>query len=253
MCPFPTGDGLSAMTGEKTADDHDLRLRWPFAMLLAGSSGCGKTTLLGRFLANANRTMRRTPKRIVIYCAYDQPAYRQLKEQAPCPVIIRREELPSDLETDPGTLLVIDDLQGSHAEALTRWFTVKRHHLDTAVIYVVQNVFDKTPQHRTISLNSTHIVLFKNPRDSSQVTHLAKQVFPQDPSFVARAYASFTRGRPHSYLVMDFHQNTPDMYRLRDSLLPYDDFPSHVFADASSEDVYLRQLADDALQRVSAP
>ena len=37
--------------------------------------------------------------------------------------------------------------------------------------------FDRTPHHRTISLNATYLVLFRNPRDASQVEHLARQVF----------------------------------------------------------------------------
>ena len=215
---------------------RDLRPVWPFAFLVAGPSCSGKTSLITRFLVNGERTMRRIPRKIVIYCSYDQPAYRQLRDRAPCPVIVRKEPLPDDLETETGCLLLVDDLQATHAEALSRWFTVKRHHLDTSIIYVVQNVFDKTPHHRTISLNATHIVLFKNPRDSSQVSYLSKQIFPQDPSFVSRAYAAFTQNIPHSYIVMDFHQTTPEQYRLRDSLLPYVEYPTHVYADGRFEE-----------------
>ena len=224
---------------------HDLRPAWPYAILIAGSSGAGKTSLLTRFLEQGSRTMTRLPRKILIYCSYDQPAYQRLREQAPCPVIVRKEPLPDDLETGSGTLLVVDDLQGRNVEALARWFTVKRHHLNTSVIYVVQNIFDKTPHHRTISLNATHIVLFKNPRDSSQVSYLSKQIFPQDPSFVSRAYAAFTKGLPHSYIVMDFNQTTPEEYRLRDSLLPYVDSPTHVFADPCHEDPQARRLAEE--------
>ena len=234
----------SGKTKELNPDEHhDLRPVWPFSFLVAGPSCSGKTTLITRFLTNAERTMRRIPRKIVIYCSYDQPAYKQLRDRAPCPVIVRKEPLPDDLETEDGSLLLVDDLQATHAQALSRWFTVKRHHLNTSVIYVVQNVFDKTPHHRTISLNASHIVLFKNPRDSSQVSHLSKQVSPRDPSFVSRAYALFTEKIPHSYIVMDFHQTTPEQYRLRDSLLPYVDFPTHVYADARFEDGEAQRLS----------
>ena len=40
--------------------------------------------------------------------------------------------------------------------------------LITAIIHLVQNIFNKDPSHRTISLNDTYIILFKNPRNKSQ-------------------------------------------------------------------------------------
>ena len=42
--------------------------------------------------------------------------------------------------------------------------------LITAIIHLVQNIFNKDPSHRTISLNDTYIILFKNPRNKSQCT-----------------------------------------------------------------------------------
>ena len=44
--------------------------------------------------------------------------------------------------------------------------------LITAIIHLVQNIFNKDPSHRTISLNDTYIILFKNPRNKS------KQLYP---------------------------------------------------------------------------
>ena len=35
----------------------------------------------------------------------------------------------------------------------------------------------------TISLNSTYIMVFKNPRDHTQIRHLACQMFPSKPKF----------------------------------------------------------------------
>ena len=76
------------------------------------------------------------------------------------------------------TLIIVDDMQATHASIISSWFTRRSHHHDTSVIYLVQNVFDKDPEHRTISLNATYIVLFTNPIDRSQVTHLDKQIYP---------------------------------------------------------------------------
>ena len=93
----------------------------------------------------------------------------------------------------------------------------------------MQNVFDRTPHHRTISLNATYLVLFRNPRDASQVEHLVRQVFPTDSRRLTAAYKDATVDTAHSYLVMDFNQDTPDDFRLRNTLFPVWDFP-HAFA-----------------------
>ena len=56
-------------------------------------------------------------------------------------------------------------------------FTKYCHHRNMTAIKVLQNVFQKGPNARTISLN-THIhVLFANKRDEAQVSMLAHQLF----------------------------------------------------------------------------
>ena len=61
-------------------------------------------------------------------------------------------------------------------ERVTNLFTKKSHHCNTSVIYLVQNLFPKNMESRTISLNSQYIVVFKNPRHVSQMTTLAKNI-----------------------------------------------------------------------------
>ena len=92
-------------------------------------------------------------------------------------------------------------------------------------IHLVQNVFDKDPSHRTISLNATYIVLLKNPSDMSQVSHLDKQVYPGGNGLLTPAYHNTTSSRAHSYMVIDFNQSTPEKFRLRNTLFPDEDFP----------------------------
>ena len=84
------------------------------------------------------------------------------------------EVLVSDLNTRH--LLVFDDMMGGNSgEYIVDWFTRKAHHRNTSVVYITQNVFDRSTHHRTISLNTHYMVLFKNPRDKSQVDVLSRQ------------------------------------------------------------------------------
>ena len=45
---------------------------------------------------------------------------------------------------------------------------------------------------RTISLNAHYLILFKNPRDASQINHLAKQMYPTKSKFMVEAYRDAT-------------------------------------------------------------
>lgn len=204
---------------------EDVRLKWPFRMLVAGSSGSGKSTLMLRLVANAEECMTRSPKLIVVFYSHMQDTYEAIKKSSPCPVRFVKGGPDEDFTSQPGTLLLVDDLQTTHSAVMSEWFTRKSHHSDTSVAYLVQNIFDKSPHHRTISLNATYILLFKNPRDKSQITHLDKQVFPGGGGLLTKAYRLATEDSPHSYLLIDFNQSTGEEFRIRNTLFPSLDFP----------------------------
>ena len=63
-------------------------------------------------------------------------------------------------------------------KSVSNLFTKGSHHRNLSVLHLVQNVFDKNKHTRTISLNTHYLVIFKNPQDASQITHLAKQMYP---------------------------------------------------------------------------
>ena len=86
-------------------------------------------------------------------------------------------------------------------------------------MYIVQNLFGKNKEQRTISLNSHYLVVFKNPRDASQVTHLAKQMYPGKTKYLQEAFKKAT-SIPHGYLLIDLRQETPDHLRLRTRVFP---------------------------------
>ena len=91
----------------------------------------------------------------------------------------------------------------------------------------MQNVFPKNKESRTISLNSQYTVVFKNPRDVSQMTTLAKQMYPGLVKFVQEAFADAT-STPYGYILVDLKQDTPEDLRLRTSILP-DDAVQYVY------------------------
>ena len=89
------------------------------------------------------------------------------------------------------------------------------------MLYLVQNLFPKNKESRTISLNSQYMVVFKNPRDVSQMSHLARQMYPGRVKFVQEAFKDAT-AVPYGYLLVDLKQDTPEDMRLRTAIFPDD-------------------------------
>ena len=56
---------------------------------------------------------------------------------------------------------------------------------------------------------------FQNPRDQSQIRHLACQMFPSKPKFLQVAYEDATKDT-YRYLFLDFHPNSPEIARVRE-------------------------------------
>lgn len=132
------------------------------------------------------------------------------------------EGLPDIESLEEDTLLIIDDQMNETDERVSNLFTKGSHHKRVSVIYIVQNLFGKNKHMRTISLNAHYVVLFKNPRDASQATHLGKQMYPSKLKYFQEAYKDAT-GRAHGYLLCDLRQETPDQLRLRTDVFPDDD------------------------------
>lgn len=222
----------------------DVRLQTPFTLMMAGGSGCGKSTLVKKIISQLEAVFDRVPDRILVCYSHMQPLYHEFKKNAPCSVSFI-EGLPVDLTPPRNTLLIIDDLQGREAVASVRdWFIKKSHHCDTSVIYLVQNIFDKTPDHRTISLNTHYMVIFKNPRDGSQISHLAKQMFPTNARLMTDAYRQAT-ARPHGYIIVDLRQSMPDHYRLCKGLFPNEGIFAYVAPENIGEKVSLNLTHHD--------
>ena len=110
-------------------------------------------------------------------------------------------------------LLIIDDLLSENDTRVTKIFTKGSHHLNCSVIYTSQNLFNKGKENRNICLNTHYLVLFKNPRDSAQIVHLGRQIFPDAIKYFKESFADAT-SLPYSYLLIDLRTTTPEDMRL---------------------------------------
>ena len=196
-------------------------IKTPASILIAGPSGCGKSQLCFKIVQHLEQVFDRPPLRLIICHACDQNLYDEIRNKSPIPVQMVKG-IPPDLTPPPRSLVIVDDLQ-EHCDVIAKWFTKYSHHLDCSILYLTQNLFLKNPHHRTCSLNAHILVVFKSPRDKSAIFHLARQVMPSNPKFLLSAYEKATQ-IPHGYLVLNLKQDTPDVLRYRDSLLPTANF-----------------------------
>ena len=118
------------------------------------------------------------------------------------------------------TLIVLDDLMDSaYSTKVGELFTKGSHHRNISLVLITQNVFHQGPSSRDISLNSKYIVLFKNPRDNTQIVHLARQVYTENISSFHKTYLDVCK-TPHTYLFLDLTQSINDLLRFRTKIFP---------------------------------
>ena len=121
-------------------------------------------------------------------------------------------------------LLIFDDLLcdivSRKDDLMQKLFTVYSHHKNLSIILINQMLF-KAGDYKfsVLSENVHYLFLFKSPRNSSKIIHLAKQVNPYDSKFIIRSFKEAT-SEGFSYLLFDFHPTTVEKVRIRSKIFP---------------------------------
>lgn len=192
-------------------------------MLLAGPSKAGKTSFASNLINYRDVMFDVIPQRVIwISTTTGQTA-------------IEGVSYTSDLNISPAPydLIIIDDMmtEAQNSTEVTYMFTKIAHHTPCFVIFISQNLFQHGTHARTRSLNAHYIVIFKNPRDQTQIAILGRQMFPHLPKFLSNAYQDAT-SKAFSYLFVDLNQDTPQEIRVRSNILP-NETPHYVYCPRS--------------------
>jgi hypothetical protein len=208
----------------------DLRFKNPSSFMLGGVSHSGKTTFVFNLLKNTD-VLFQNPKckqNIIFFYNQWQDAYELFKPTNIVKEWINKLPTTEDIKektllykNDGGSMLIIDDFAEKLDSAIVHLFSVLCHHTNSVVFVLTQNIFSRNRSFRDISLNSTYIVLFRNPRDKSQIVNFAKQYAPENTKGVVKAFHQATKS-PFSYLLFDLHQTTPSHIRMRSNVLPHE-------------------------------
>ena len=193
------------------------------ATCIVGPTGAGKTWWIRQFITDLPRMYEDPAPEKVLYCyGIDQPLFHDMAAQIS--YLTFHQGLPPDdtLEALQGHyLIVIDDLASEvvKSDNMQQLFVRGCHHRKLTVMFVLHNIYEQGKNARTIALNSQYLILFKNPRDASQIHTLGRQMFPRRPNRLIDAFEDATKP-PRGYLVVDMAPTSSDDYRLRTRVFP---------------------------------
>ena len=217
---------INAIKMASRVDADAIQFKHPFSMILSGNRRTGKTHFT-KTLILRNRELIAPPIDRVFwfYASHQADVFSEIDANAAGAelAIEYAKGLPSDdiMETVDARsgkkLIIIDDLmeEASNRSDVSNLFT-KGRHSDVSVIFLTQNLFHKGKYSREISLNTDYMVNFKNPRDSSIITNLGRQM--GNTKFLQDVYRDATK-EAYSHLLIDMRADTDNRLRYRSNVL----------------------------------
>ena len=194
----------------------DLRLKCDRTMCIAGPSHSGKTFLTLKIIHNRAELFECAIGRVIwCYGIYQRELQVELEKRG----VIMQSDAIHTSQIQPYDLVILDDLLDVTlaSQDVTAMFTKAAHHKPCFIIFIMQNLFPGGKESRTRSLNTHYYILFKNPRDKSQIEFLARQIVPRKSKALIDVFEVATRPA-HGYLFCDFTQKCPENYRFRSNL-----------------------------------
>jgi hypothetical protein len=200
----------------------------PFTALIAGPTGCGKTQFIVELLKHRNSEILPPPKKIIYCYSIWQDKFDELQRTIPNMEFYEGLYNVSELDSNIENLIILDDLmrEASESDHVLDMFTKGSHHKNVSILLLTQNIFGKGKHSRTISLNSHYIILFKNPRNKSQISFLARQMYPNQSKFLEESYFDATKDA-HGYILLNLKQSTPNELRIQSNI--FSKFKRHVY------------------------
>ena len=108
--------------------------------------------------------------------------------------------------------------EGGNNKRVLDLFTKGSHHRNITVLYLCQHIFPPGMYAKSISRNAHYVIAFKKPWDQLGVRNVMIQFFPTPLRANRKTYEDVPQ-RPYGYLIMGFHPDSDDHYRLLSHVL----------------------------------
>ena len=194
------------------------------SIVVNGTSGAGKSTWVSKLISEKDWMFQIPPTRVLYCYGIYQSLYKEMEQSLS--FVEFHQGLPNVDEIDglpENSLVVLDDLAGRMManKEIEELFSMQVHHKKLNVIFLNHNLFIQGKCSKTIA-NNTHVYVFlKNPRGLSQLTCLARQVFPGKSKALVEAYEDCMRKR-YGYLVLDLSPYGDQEHMLRTDIFKDD-------------------------------
>ena len=138
----------------------------------------------------------------------------------------------NDFDNSINNLIILDDLMSKCKESsdILDLFTIKSHHRNISVFLVTQNIFIKGKWTRDLNLNSSYMIIFRNIRDVTQISTLARQMFPGKTKDFLRVFDDATSADDdHGYVFLDLNPGVSQDLRIQGNIIEKPDRPRIVY------------------------
>lgn len=125
------------------------------------------------------------------------------------------------LNTTPEySMIIFDDLMNDvvNSKEIEELFISGSHHKNLTLVYINQNLFHSGKYSKTIRLNSTYMVLFKNLQDVKQVTCLGSQLGMSD--ILPKAFQDILKNSQYGYLIIDLSLKNTFPVKIKSNIFP---------------------------------
>ena len=174
-------------------------------LIIAGSSGSGKSYFVSRLIRKYRKYFNN-----VIVIGTNLENIEDLD--------VKRDDNFNPLlnELLGRTLVIFDDVLYNKEKLLIASDSyVRARHNNTSLIFLTQNIYFSNPNYRVISLNCTHIVIFRN-RDIKQISCFGRTFLEnEDVKTFVNLYKKEVLDKKYGYILVDFTKNMNDPLILR--------------------------------------
>jgi hypothetical protein len=196
--------------------ENDLKIKIPFGSLIGGPSNSGKSELVYKLLDNLDLFIP-LPKAVL----YSYGEYNSMVPKLEAKGFYVNSGMPSDdlLAKLPRPYLwVMDDMMTQvNEKTLSEIFTKRNHHRNFGVIFITQNIFEKSL--RVSRQNSQYIFLTRAPNSLLSIKNLGLQLFPRNLNYFLDAYEKACK-KLYGYLLIDLHPSSDSSLKLRTNIFP---------------------------------